>query len=159
MSKPPGDINLSNAFETMKDGELNGQGRPLDLANWEKDIVMFSLDRPSSKRQSDAFEPLNQALDSGDWMKEIIWDARRVSPDLVESDDEVEEERPKPTLLQGKAKLDPFNISNDHLYEHSREARFRIRQTFGAIEVFHAYPAKILQMPWVSHPEWKTSHH
>lgn len=48
------------------------------------------------------------------------------------------------------AKADPFDISNDHLYEHSREARFRIRQTFGAIEVFHAYPAKKLQIPFVS---------
>jgi hypothetical protein len=47
-----------------------------------------------------------------------------------------------------KPSLDPFNLSNDHLYEHTREARFRIRQTFGNIEVFHSGPAKALQLPF-----------
>jgi hypothetical protein len=87
----------------------------------------------------------------------VIWDAQRVSPDLLESDEDEEDEtaraesaRKAAALVPSKeAKLDPFNMSNDHLYEHTREARFRIRQTFGAIEVFHSGPAKALQMPWV----------
>lgn len=57
---------------------------------------------------------------------------------------------PRPVLPPVTTKLDRFNISNDHLYEHSREARFKIRQTFGAIEVFHSAPAKALQLPYVS---------
>lgn len=58
--------------------------------------------------------------------------------------------RPAPPPVTGK--LDRFNISNDHLYEHSRESRFKIRQTFGAIEVFHSAPAKALQLPYVGQP-------
>lgn len=50
------------------------------------------------------------------------------------------------------AKLDPFNLSNDHLYEQARDARYRIRQTFGSIEVFHSGPARNLQLPFVSIP-------
>ena len=46
-------------------------------------------------------------------------------------------------------KLDRFNLSNDHIYEQSKEAKYRIRQTFGAIEVFHSGPARALQLPWV----------
>lgn len=92
-------------------------------------------------------------LDEAEWLKEIIWDARRVSPDLVESDEEVYAVAPltaEPEAKLGqKGILDPLNISNDHLYEQPRESRFRIRQTFGAIEVVHSYPAKVLQLPWV----------
>jgi transcription initiation factor TFIID subunit 1 len=97
--------------------------------------------------------PRNDLLEAGDWIKDVIWDAGRVSPSLLESDeDEGESEttaQKKALVLTAKSKLDPFNMSNDHLYEHTREARFRIRQTFGAIEVFHAGPAKALQMPFV----------
>jgi hypothetical protein len=46
--------------------------------------------------------------------------------------------------------LDPFNLSNDHLYSaaHGGAQQFRIRQTFGNIEVVHAGPAKSLQLPF-----------
>lgn len=84
----------------------------------------------------------------------MIWDARRVSPGLLEDDEEVAPAtraiEPTPTNeAAAKSKLDPYNLSNDHLYEHTRETRFRIRQTFGAIEVFHSQPARDLQMPFV----------
>lgn len=59
-----------------------------------------------------------------------------------------------------KAKLDMFNLSNDHLYEQERHAKYRIRQTFGSIEVYHAGPAKSLQLPFykttLSKPEART---
>ena len=96
-------------------------------------------------------------LDTGEWIKDVIWDARRVSPGLLQSDEEMEDS----TVLTAStvvapsgpaSKLDPYNVSNDHLYERSRESRYRIRQTFGAIEVFHSTPAKALQMPFVSIP-------
>lgn len=45
---------------------------------------------------------------------------------------------------------DKFNLSNDHLYEVSKEgARARVRQTFGQLTVEHAYPAQKLQLPFV----------
>lgn len=89
----------------------------------------------------------------------MIWDATRISPELLESDEE-SDTQPEATkklatkkggavVVMKDTKLDPFNISNDPLYEHSRESKYRIRQTFGAIEVFHAMPAKILQLPYV----------
>lgn len=46
--------------------------------------------------------------------------------------------------------LDPFNLSNDREYEVPKEQkRHVIRQTFGALEVVHAYPAQKLQLPFV----------
>jgi hypothetical protein len=47
---------------------------------------------------------------------------------------------------------DPFNLSNDHHYEIPKHvgARQRVRQTFGQLEVQHAYPALKLQLPFVS---------
>ena len=112
-------------------------------------------DAPRPQRHFEALEPLNGILDSGEWIRDVIWDARRMSPGRLESDEEADrtargvipEDAVAPVAT--KSKLDPYNLSNDHLYEHTREARFRIRQTFGAIEVFHAQPAKDLQMPYV----------
>ena len=75
-----------------------------------------------------------------------------MAPDLFddEEDHETGQER-RITDISGAKPADIYNLSNDGLYEHSREARFRIRQTFGAIEVFHSQPAKTLQMPFVSY--------
>ena len=92
-------------------------------------------------------------LNTGDWLQDIIWDATRVSPELVDEPDlggtraRKDEQNVEDVTVKT---ADGFNVSNDNLYEHSREARFRIRQTFGAIEVFHSQPAKNLQMPFVS---------
>jgi len=44
--------------------------------------------------------------------------------------------------------LDPFNLSNDKEYRVHRDKR-RIRQTFGLLEVQHAWPAQKLQLPYV----------
>jgi transcription initiation factor TFIID subunit 1 len=92
----------------------------------------------------------NNFLESGDWLRDIVWDSTRVDPTLLESDEEdlhVEVETKR--VGQAKAKLDMFNLSNDHLYEQERHAKYRIRQTFGSIEVYHAGPAKALQLPFV----------
>jgi hypothetical protein len=45
--------------------------------------------------------------------------------------------------------LDPLNLSNDRFYEISKEAKRVVRQTFGQLEVQHAYPALKLQLPFV----------
>lgn len=157
---------FSPALSNEDGGGLHeAPGRTLDLGNWEKDIIMCSLsvDHLSAyfimlncrsdtqpKTPFDPLAPRNDFLDSGDWIKDVIWDARRVSPGLLESDDDL----PAPPKAGFKtadptSKLDPFNLSNDHIYEHAREGRQRIRQTFGEIEVFHSQPAKNLQMPYV----------
>lgn len=116
--------------------------------------ISDSSDQPPDHRSSQPLAPRNDLLDSGDWLKDVIWDATKVSADLIEDEDE--EPIDKSKLPNAPIpKLDPFDISNDHLYEHSREARFRIRQTFGAIEVFHSYPAKKLQIPFVSGLLWR----
>jgi len=120
-------------------------------------IYVLRRNRPPPARPFKPLEPRNTILDSGDWIKDVIWDAQRVSPDLLQSDDESTPDIkfanqatriPASIAAPLKATLDPFNLSNDHLYEHSREARFRIRQTFGNIQVFHAGPAKTLQLPF-----------
>lgn len=76
-----------------------------------------------------------------------------MSPELVDDPDRVETDGHGTQTHDGALSMpaDGFNVSNDNVYEHTREARFRIRQTFGAIEVFHSQPAKTLQMPFVSH--------
>lgn len=108
-------------------------------------------DAPKPKRREDPLESRNDLLNTGDWLKDIIWDATRVSPELVDDPDDYETSLVRPSGEDtAPIAADPYNVSNDNLYEHSREARFRIRQTFGAIEVFHAQPAKCLQMPFVS---------
>lgn len=111
-------------------------------------------------KEIDILAPRNDHLESGDWITNVIWDATRISPELLESDeeDDAQSEAAKRSatkkggavaIVKDTKKLDPFNISNDPLYEHSRESKYRIRQTFGAIEVFHSMPAKILQLPYV----------
>jgi len=111
---------------------------------------------------TDPLLPRNALVDDGSWIQDIIWDAQKVNPGIIEmgeedfddSDNAADSRLAKAADISEaaaamQAKLDPFNLSNDHLYEHTREARFRIRQTFGMIEVVHSGPAKKLQMPWV----------
>ncbi|WVN85623.1 uncharacterized protein L203_100772 [Cryptococcus depauperatus CBS 7841] len=151
MTVPPIDIVLKTKDAKS---DMDKFGRDLDLVDWEQGIVLNSLELP--EKQVDILAPRNDLLEAGDWVTDVIWDATRVSQDLFESDDE--QTSPGKSLMKSSSKtvtvafkdikLDPFNISNDGLYEHSKEAKSRIRQTFGAIEVFHSIPAKILQLPF-----------
>ncbi|BEJ18121.1 hypothetical protein CspHIS471_0703980 [Cutaneotrichosporon sp. HIS471] len=142
MTRPPRGVRFDDTVEI--------EDKPLDLADWENDIVMCGLDETVTAH--DPLQLRNEHLVKSDWINDVIWDARRASPDLIDvhSDEEeavaIKEKDTPVTMTQGK--LDPFNLSNDHLYEHNRASRFRIRQTFGAIEVFHSTPAKILLMPY-----------
>jgi transcription initiation factor TFIID subunit 1, fungi type len=65
-----------------------------------------------------------------------------VIPDVVR-----QRRRTRQDAAQAK---DKFNLSNDHYYEVSKDGRHRIRQTFGQLNVEHAYPAQKLQLPFVS---------
>lgn len=112
---------------------------------------LISRDAPKATPISNALAPRNDFLGSGEWLSDIIWDSTKVAPDLFD-DEEDQDSGPQKRItdISGIKIADSFNLSNDGLYEHSREARFRIRQTFGAIEVFHSQPAKTLQIPFVS---------
>jgi hypothetical protein len=112
-----------------------------------------------AKKKDQDYNPLrtrNAILEGGDWLKNVIWDSTKVDPVLIGAEEEDAVQIKPVTLDEGPEEpktttnLDPFNISNDHLYEHTREARNRIRQTFGSIEVVHSLPARTLQMPFVS---------
>lgn len=118
-------------------------------------FVVWSLtnrDAPKAQPIINPLAPRNDFLGSGEWLSDIVWDSTKMAPDLFD-DEEGQElgQQKRITDITGTKPADTFNLSNDGLYEHSREARFRIRQTFGAIEVFHSQPAKTLQMPFVSY--------
>ncbi|OWZ55034.1 transcription initiation factor TFIID subunit 1 [Cryptococcus neoformans c45] len=151
MTKPPEGLDL----EDVKEVRFGDEAKDLDLVDWEQSIIMNSMEMPG--KEVDILAPRNDHLESGNWIANVIWDATRISPELLESDEEdgVQSKATEKSAKKGGAvvvvkdtKLDPFNISNDPLYEHSRESKYRIRQTFGAIEVFHSMPAKILQLPY-----------
>jgi hypothetical protein len=114
-------------------------------------LQLIDRDAPKARPISNALAPRNDFLGSGEWLSDIIWDSTKVSADLFDDEEDQEVVQQKRIAdITGTKPADTFNLSNDGLYEHSREARFRIRQTFGAIEVFHSMPAKTLQMPFVS---------
>jgi transcription initiation factor TFIID subunit 1 len=120
----------------------------------------------------------NKTLESGIWTQSIIWEPRAPFRDFTQiefnhEDDVVPEERTSmsPVVLcqvtnalaaetvrprkrmrfDATQVRDKFNMSNDHLYEVSKDGgRHRVRQTFGQIAVEHAYPAQKLQLPFVS---------
>lgn len=114
---------------------------------------LIDRDAPKPQPISTVLAPRNDFLGSGEWLSDIIWDSTKVSSDLFDDEEDQEVGSQKRIMdISGIKVADTFNLSNDGLYEHSREARFRIRQTFGAIEVFHSQPAKTLQIPFVSLP-------
>ena len=120
---------------------------------------------------------LNDKVESGAWTQSIIWGPHQPFRDFTQlefnhEDDVVPEERQgvwhslqvkfpeltypavEQTRPRKRFRLDPsqvrdkLNISNDQYYEVSKE-RHRVRQTFGQIQVEHAYPAQKLQLPFV----------
>jgi transcription initiation factor TFIID subunit 1, fungi type len=106
--------------------------------------------------------PTNTNLESGTWTQSIIWDAKTPFRDFTQVDlsyleDGYEEEAPRPEARPRKrfrneagqaVAKDKFNISNDHTYDVAKETKL-VRQTFGALEVEHAYPALKVQLPFV----------
>lgn len=118
-------------------------------------LLIPHSDIPLADAPVTTLTPHNTLLESGDWVGQVIWDSTLVTPDLVESDEDEAAEAAETAAKAARSskpsnKLDPFNLSNDHIYEQSKESRHRIRQTFGAIEVFHSGPARALQLPFVS---------
>jgi len=109
--------------------------------------------------------PTNAIFESGIWTQSIIWDAKAPFRDFTQLDlshvEDVTYDDDGPTRVDPRPRKrlrtdagpqlpkDKFNISNDHAYEAIKDSRL-VRQTFGALEVEHAYPALKLQLPFVS---------
>lgn len=150
------------------------------LSNWEDQIVYdaeFTFGSKPSVLENNLTTPANKALESGAWTQSIIWSPDAPFRDFTQlefnhEDDIVPEDKTgKPTLfyyhvytqyfLAEMARprkrfrtdggvRDKFNLSNDQFYEIHKDARHRVRQTFGQLSVEHAYPAQKLQLPFVS---------
>ena len=115
--------------------------------------------------------PRNHELAKGMWFENIIWNPHhpfrrfdRLLMDMNDAEMILENENTQrekqvsllradapPNLLKSSkfaAELDPFNLSNDRMYEMSKEHRHRVRQTLGQLVVRHAWPAIKLQLPF-----------
>ncbi|TRM65919.1 hypothetical protein BD626DRAFT_486234 [Schizophyllum amplum] len=119
------------------------------LSNWEDQIV-YGPEGGSAAKSSKAFEiqadtSLNERLNDKPF--------RDFTQLEFNHEDDVVPESGKATRPRKRFRLDPsqvrdkFNIANDQYYEVSKE-RHRVRQTFGQIQVEHAYPAQKLQLPF-----------
>ncbi|KAF9229061.1 TAF1 transcription initiation factor TFIID subunit TAF1 [Gyrodon lividus] len=134
------------------------------LSNWEDEIVYEPNKAigPPFQETDNLTTPVNKSLESGSWTQSIIWGPGAPFRDFTQlelneedlaTDDRpttVEAVRPRKRLRADYAQSrDKFNLSNDHLYEVSKEGgRHRVRQTFGQLVVEHAYPAQKLQLPF-----------
>ncbi|KAJ7193380.1 TAF1 transcription initiation factor TFIID subunit TAF1 [Mycena pura] len=148
------------------------------LSNWEDQIIyepealpfnkMEISDAPAPAKDAETPKvpsvknlttPANKSLESGAWTQSIIWSPRAPFKDFTQlefnhEDDvipevaSVETVRPRRRFRMDAGVRDKFNLSNDHLYEVSKDGRHRVRQTFGQIAVEHAYPAQKLQLPF-----------
>ncbi|KAF9502429.1 TAF1 transcription initiation factor TFIID subunit TAF1 [Pleurotus eryngii] len=131
------------------------------LSNWE-DQIMYDpapASQHSQTTERSLTTPINKVLESGAWTQSIIWSPRAPFRDFTQlefnhEDDVVPEDRADSLRPRKRARLDAgqrdkFNLSNDHLYEVSKDgAKHRVRQTFSQLVVEHAYPAQKLQLPF-----------
>ncbi|GAA5834228.1 hypothetical protein JCM11251_000576 [Rhodosporidiobolus azoricus] len=148
-----------------------------ELDEWEDRIVWGEQQPPNlSSAFLNPYSHRNPLFDQGDWTKAILWDGAhpgkaeyftRLNLNLNDTQMLLEVQQPKDEYAPKKvappinalgsaamlaprdATLDPFNLSNDREYEVPKEQkRQAVRQTFGALEVVHAYPAQKLQLPF-----------
>lgn len=149
--------------ENLDDVELN-----IAFEDWDQNIIWDEASQPRQLVKSRArngtgvFPFQNADVESGDWTRSIIWSDRAPYKDFTKLQLSLNdpagpaslEERPPPPeaksiIIRQAGKFDPFNLSNDKLYEVRREQKKTVRQTFGHLEVQHTYPAMKLQFPWV----------
>ena len=128
-------------------------------------LTNYSLPKARPAQRPALTAPTNATFESGVWTQSIIWDAKAPFRDFTQLDlshvEDVTYDDDGPTRIDPRPRKrlrtdagpqvpkDKFNISNDHTYEAIKDNRL-VRQTFGALEVEHAYPALKLQLPFVS---------
>ncbi|BGP14889.1 hypothetical protein JCM10213_003755 [Rhodosporidiobolus nylandii] len=147
-----------------------------ELDEWE-DRILWGENRPPPLASAfpNPMQHRNPLFDQGDWTKAILWDGphpgkaeyfTRLNLNLNDTQMLLEVQYPKveapkkvvapinalgsaAMLAPRDATLDPFNLSNDREYEVPKEQKRQVvRQTLGALEVVHAYPAQKLQLPF-----------
>ncbi|KAG8834348.1 hypothetical protein FRC17_009116 [Serendipita sp. 399] len=163
------DVDLAKAIELrapVVKADIDMDDRSFDMINlstWEDSIMYDSKTLPKTRPapRPSLTAPTNSTLESGTWTQSIIWDSKTPFRDFTQVDlsyleDAYEEEAPRPEVRMRKRfrneagqaiSKDKFNVSNDHTYEIAKETKL-VRQTFGALEVEHAYPALKLQLPF-----------
>lgn len=136
-------------------------GRSTDQAP-EQDIPVPAQHNGTSTETRFGFK--NPEIDSGDWLRSIVWSSSAPFKDFTKLQLNLNDPAGPASSLNRPAdsaknaivrsgtgwSMDPYNLSNDKLYEVRKEAKRTVRQTFGQLEVQHSYPAMKLQFPWVS---------
>ncbi|KIY67523.1 TAF1 transcription initiation factor TFIID subunit TAF1 [Cylindrobasidium torrendii FP15055 ss-10] len=163
------EVDLRKALDERNDSEvpisLSLDDRSFDLvllSNWE-DQIIYDADISFSEKpqvpESTVTAPANKALESGAWTQSIIWSPDAPFRDFTQLELNPEDiivpetrsddlGRPRKRFRTDLSIRDKFNLSNDQFYEISKDARHRVRQTFGQLTVEHAYPAQKLQLPF-----------
>ncbi|WFD43991.1 hypothetical protein MPSI1_002656 [Malassezia psittaci] len=142
------------------------------LVPYKPPTVAAPLLQDHIPRLEDIGRPRNMELAKGQYFFEsIIWNPFvRFHPfdrlimdmndaEMILENETVQEEKQvsllradaPPNLLKSSkytGELDPFNLSNDRMYELSKEHRHRVRQTLGQLVVRHTWPAIKLQLPF-----------
>ncbi|WFD06705.1 hypothetical protein MVES1_002059 [Malassezia vespertilionis] len=151
-------------------------GRPgksvnnVEVDDWERRVVL-SGSQPKELHIADLSRSRNFELSNGTWFESIIWNPHNKfrpfdrlimdmnDPDMIFENEKASDEK-QTSLLRADAppnllktskytgELDMFNISNDRMYEMSKEHRHRVRQTLGQLVVRHTWPAIRLQLPF-----------
>lgn len=143
------------------------------IDDWESRIVWdASQTAEVAPIPVNVHRPINSALESGEWLKGIIWNEGAEHVDftglildmndsemMLETQGDAEEKATSlvrvdaPAISQKAARaaggLDPFNLSNDRFYEMARKGGMKvIRQTLGELDLQHSRPAIKLQLPF-----------
>lgn len=168
---------LDDDVHDRKPHRLTENINNVEVDDWEKRVVLSQAPEENSlvpftphPTLQDISRPRNAELSKGTWFSNIIWNPYstfrpfdRLIMDMNDADMILESEKAQtekqmsllradapPNLLKSKhvGELDPFNLSNDRMYELSKEHRHRVRQTLGQLVVRHAWPAIKLQLPF-----------
>lgn len=144
----------------------------VEVDDWQRHIAPNASEEPSHVlSMAEVSRPRNDELAKGLWFENIIWNSQhpfrrfdRLIMDMNDAEMILENENTQsekqasllradapPNLLKSSkftSELDPFNLSNDRMYELSKVHRHRVRQTLGQLVVRHAWPAIKLQLPF-----------
>lgn len=137
---------------------VNGRAAP------QQNRVGGISDRKAAATAETRFGFKNPDIESGEWLKSIVWSSSTPFKDFTKLQLNLNDPAGPASSLNRPAdnvknaivrigtgwSMDPYNLSNDKLYEVRKEAKRTVRQTFGQLEVQHSYPAMKLQFPWVS---------
>lgn len=164
------DRKMGRSTQMVNNVEVDDWERRVVSDSWKEDQSQ-SLATSHVPTMLEVSRPRNADLARGTWFDSIIWNPHapfrsfdRLIMDMNDAEMILESEKTQsekqvsllradapPNLLKSSkftAELDPFNLSNDRMYEMSKEHRHRVRQTLGQLVVRHTWPAIKLQLPF-----------